>query len=93
MADAAERLGLERETALLLAGATLHGAGLLAQAGAGLAEQRAAVTSKGGTTEAALRVLDQGGFDELIASAIEAGTARSIELAGMLKPTLQAEHP
>jgi pyrroline-5-carboxylate reductase len=93
MADAAERLGLERDTALLLAGATLHGSGLLANEVAGLAEQRAAVTSKGGTTEAALRVLDQGGFDGLIARAIEAGTARSIELAGLLSSSLQAEHP
>jgi pyrroline-5-carboxylate reductase len=92
MARAAERLGLEPHTALLLAGATLRGAGMLANEGTGLAQQRAAVTSKGGTTEAALRVLDQGGFDELIARAVEAATARSIELAGMLSASLQAEH-
>jgi pyrroline-5-carboxylate reductase len=91
MARAAEGLGLERATALLLAGATLRGAGMLADEGTGLAEQRAAVTSTGGTTEAALRILDQGGFDELIARAIQAGTARSVELAGMLSSSLQAE--
>jgi pyrroline-5-carboxylate reductase len=81
MARAAEALGLERATASLLASETLYGAGLLARAGPSLAEQRAAVTSKGGTTEAALRVLQQGGFDALVAQALAAAAARSAELA------------
>ena len=70
MARAAERLGLERKTAQLLAAGTLHGAGLLAREATTLAEQRSAVTSKGGTTEAALRVLAQGSFSRLVADAI-----------------------
>ena len=77
MAQAAEALGLERGTAALLAAETLHGAGLLAHDGTPLAEQRAAVTSKGGTTEAALRVLHEGGFDALIARALRAASERS----------------
>jgi pyrroline-5-carboxylate reductase len=84
LAQAAETLGLERDTALLLARATLHGAGMLANEGAGLIEERAAVTSRGGTTEAAIRILEQGGFASLIASALAAGVARSAELANSL---------
>jgi pyrroline-5-carboxylate reductase len=84
LAQAAEGLGLTRDTAVQLARATLHGAGMLASTGAGLVEERAAVTSKGGTTEAAIQVLDQGGFAQLIASALKAGVARSAELANSL---------
>ena len=56
-----------------------------------LAEQRAAVTSKGGTTEAALRVLHAGGFDALVARAVRAAAARSAELADALATTLRAQ--
>ena len=84
MAKAAEALGLEPATAALLASDTLHGAGLLAHQGLPLAEQRAAVTSRGGTTEAALRVLQQGGFDALIGRALQAASERSVQLADML---------
>jgi len=91
MARAAQSLGLERDTALLLAAATLHGAGLLANENTSLSSQREAVTSRGGTTEAALRVLSQGGFERLIAAAVQAGAARSVELAGALSTALQVE--
>jgi pyrroline-5-carboxylate reductase len=93
MAQAAEALGLERGTAALLAAETLHGAGLLAHDGTPLAEQRAAVTSKGGTTEAALRVLHEGGFDALIARALRAASERSVQLADMLSAAPPAERP
>ncbi|HEY3730695.1 MAG TPA: pyrroline-5-carboxylate reductase [Steroidobacteraceae bacterium] len=84
MAQAAEALGLERATAVLLASETLHGAGLLAHQHGALAEQRSAVTSRGGTTEAALYVLQQGGFATLVARALEAARARSAQLADAL---------
>jgi pyrroline-5-carboxylate reductase len=84
MAQAAAALGLEPATAALLASETLYGAGLLAHQGTALAEQRAAVTSSGGTTEAALRVLQQGGFEALIARALQAASERSAQLADML---------
>jgi pyrroline-5-carboxylate reductase len=84
MAQAAEALGLEHDAAALLAAETLHGAGLLAHQAAPLAEQRAAVTSSGGTTEAALRVLHEGGFEVLIARALQAARSRSVELADLL---------
>jgi pyrroline-5-carboxylate reductase len=91
LARGAEGLGLQRDTALLLARATLHGAGMLANEGAGLIEERAAVTSKGGTTEAAIRILEQGGFSQLVASALQAGVARSAELANILGNAPQPE--
>ncbi len=84
MAQAAAALGLEPATAALLASETLYGSGLLAHQGAALAEQRAAVTSSGGTTEAALSVLQQGGFEALIARALQAASDRSAQLADML---------
>jgi pyrroline-5-carboxylate reductase len=82
MADAAVDLGLEREAARRLAVATLHGSGLLAQVSDGdLARLRQEVTSKGGTTEAALRTLDAADFRKLVARAVEAAARRGAELA------------
>jgi pyrroline-5-carboxylate reductase len=92
MARAAAALGLAPDTAALLAAETLYGAGLLAHQDTALAEQRAAVTSRGGTTEAALRVLQQGGFDALIARALQAASERSAQLADMLGNTQPTEH-
>lgn len=92
LAHAAEELGLARDTAVQLARATLHGAGMLAHEGAGLVEERAAVTSKGGTTEAAIGVLDHGGFSQLITSAVRAGAARSAKLAENLSSLSIPEH-
>jgi pyrroline-5-carboxylate reductase len=90
MAQAAVALGLDRDTAMLLTVETLHGAGVLARGHATLAEERAAVTSKGGTTEAALKVLAAGGFEALVASALQAGAARSAELADSMAAALGA---
>jgi pyrroline-5-carboxylate reductase len=84
LAQAACALGLERETALLLAAETLHGAGQLAHDGGALGDQRAAVTSRGGTTEAALRCFEAGGFEALVGRALGAAAARSSELAAQL---------
>ncbi len=84
LAQAAIELGLAPETALLLATETLHGSGALARGDTTLAQERAAVTSRGGTTEAALRTLDAGGFGTLVGSALRAAAARSAELADSL---------
>jgi pyrroline-5-carboxylate reductase len=92
MAQAAQSLGLEPATAALLAADTLHGAGLLAHQDSSLADQRAAVTSRGGTTEAALRVFEQGGFDSLVARALQAASARSSQLADMLNAPPDSLH-
>jgi pyrroline-5-carboxylate reductase len=82
MAQAATQLGLEPEAARRLAIATLHGAGLLAEASDGdLARLRAEVTSKGGTTEAAIRAFEAADLRTIVSRALEAATRRSQELA------------
>jgi pyrroline-5-carboxylate reductase len=81
MARAARELGLAAPTAELLARETLRGAGALLVDPATLAAQRAAVTSKGGTTAAALAVLDTRDFGSLIGAALTAATRRSEQLA------------
>ena len=81
MTQAAVAEGLDMDTAARLATQTLLGAGtLLAGSGEAAATLRQKVTSKGGTTEAALRHLAEGGFPELIGGAIRAAAARSREL-------------
>jgi pyrroline-5-carboxylate reductase len=82
MAEAGEQLGLEGATARRLAAATLYGSGLLAQSGHGeLARLRAEVTSRGGTTEAALRVLEAADLRGAVRRALQAAAQRSRELA------------
>jgi pyrroline-5-carboxylate reductase len=86
MAKAGVDLGLPPDAAQRLSIATLHGAGLLAHASDGdLARLRAEVTSKGGTTEAALNTLQSASFNDLIGRAIEAATRRGRELAAQAK--------
>ena len=88
LAQAGVDLGLPADTAQRLAIATLHGAGLLAHGSDGdLARLRAEVTSKGGTTEAALRILQTAGFNELIGRAVAGATHRSRELAAQASGT------
>lgn len=87
MAQAGMDLGLSAQAARTLSVATLHGAGLLAASGAGdLAQLRAQVTSKGGTTEAALRVFETSDLREIVARAVQAAAARSRELAEQFLP-------
>lgn len=81
MAAAGVALGLDPDAAQLLAAETLYGAGQLAHADPALDRQRSAVTSKGGTTEAALARFAAGGFDTLVRAAVEAAARRSAELA------------
>lgn len=81
MAEAGERLGLEAPAARRLACATLYGSGLLAQAGDGdLKRLRAEITSAGGTTEAAVRVLEGADLRATVAQALTAAVQRSREL-------------
>lgn len=81
MAEAAGKLGLAPLTARRLAAATLHGAGLMAVAGdADLVRLREEVTSKGGTTEAALAVFAAADFAGTVERALAAAARRSREL-------------
>jgi len=82
MMQAAVGLGLDPSAARTLAVETLHGAGLLAHASDGdLARLRAEVTSKGGTTEAALRVFAAEDLSGTVQRALAAAAQRGRELA------------
>ncbi|MFP4156827.1 MAG: pyrroline-5-carboxylate reductase [Opitutales bacterium] len=81
--EAGTEAGLPRELAASLTIDTLLGAAmLLAESEATPEELRQAVTSPGGTTAAALDVLEKAGFRALIEEAVAAAKARSMELAG-----------
>jgi pyrroline-5-carboxylate reductase len=83
MAKAGEALGFTPEMAMRFARQNVIGSGaLLEQSGASAAELRKAVTSPGGTTEAALKhILTEHGLDEMIEKAMKAGTERAKQLA------------
>jgi pyrroline-5-carboxylate reductase len=82
MIDAAVTLGLDREGAQELALQTLFGSGQMARASDGdLARLRAEVTSKGGTTEAAVRSFEAANLRSIVAAALSAATDRSREMA------------
>ena len=77
MQSAGEKLGLDAQTARKLAYATLEGATQLAhnsEEHAGILRER--VTSKGGTTAAALEVMKQHGWHEILEKAIDAASQR-----------------
>ncbi len=77
----ARALGLDAVTARAMTVQTILGAAqLLAQDGRDAAALRAAVTSKGGTTAAAIAVLEQRGFAQAVADAMRAARDRSAEL-------------
>ena len=77
MQSAGEKLGLDTETARKLAYATLEGATQLAQNSSESASVlRERVTSKGGTTAAALEVLNQDGWHGILEKAIAAADQR-----------------
>jgi pyrroline-5-carboxylate reductase len=82
MTDAAVKLGLERDAALELAIQTLYGSGRMARESDGdLARLRAEVTSKGGTTEAAVRSFEAANLRSIVAAALQAATERGREMA------------
>ena len=85
LAAAAERLGLPAELSMSLARGTIEGAGELMrrQAATPPATLRRNVTSPGGTTAAALAVLEgPGGLEDLMIRAAAAARARAAEMAG-----------
>lgn len=85
LAASGERLGLAPQTAQRLALATVLGAAeLAARAADPPAVLRERVTSKGGTTEAALNVFAEERMAERLARAIEAASRRGAELGDAL---------
>lgn len=82
MLEAAEQMGLEKGAARELALATVAGAAkLMRETGEEAGALRAKVTSKGGTTHAAISTLEERGVKEAIIAALLAAQARSRELA------------
>ena len=78
---AAETMGFDAVTARAMAIESIFGAAtLLATDGREPAQLRAAVTSAGGTTAAAVNVFERGEFVALVAAAMEAARARSAVL-------------
>ena len=85
LADSAVRMGIARDAAVKLALQTVLGAAKLAAASSKPpSELRRDVTSKGGTTEAALAVFDAEKLAERFARALEAAARRSEELGRAL---------
>lgn len=82
IAEAGTRLGLDAETARLLTVETAIGAGRMAlELDDDLATLRRRVTSPGGTTQAALDVLEGDPLRKLVGDALRNAHRRSIELA------------
>ena len=82
MINAGVQLGLSMENARELAVGTLKGAAaLMEQRGEPPEDLRRKVTSPGGTTEAAIKVLDTDDTQAVIVKAIEAAAERSRELS------------
>jgi len=81
LAEAAQSEGLDPEVSVRLAAQTLYGAGkLLFESGESAAVLRARVTSKGGTTEAALNQFRADGLAKVIRAGVRAAAVRSREL-------------
>ncbi len=82
MAAAGEELGLEAGLARDLARATVAGAGvMLDEPGANPSALRTAVTSPGGTTQAALEGFDAAGVRAGIGSGVKAASERAAQIA------------
>jgi pyrroline-5-carboxylate reductase len=84
LTEAGVTCGLNKELALELTVQTLVGAVGMLRQNKCASELRLAVTSPGGTTEAGLRALEEGGFREAILQAVRCATERAAELSAEL---------
>jgi pyrroline-5-carboxylate reductase len=83
MTEAAMREGLPRDIAEGFVHQTIRGAGhLLTDTGKSPARLRYEVTSPGGTTAAAMHILEEKGFRALVEDAVRAAAVRARELGG-----------
>lgn len=84
--QAAEQAGLSKQQARLLTVQTALGSARLAlESELSISELRANVTSKGGTTERGVQVLESGSLTELFTKALQAAQQRAIELSKSYK--------
>jgi len=81
LADGGVKVGLHRDTALLLAAQTVYGsAKLLLETGEHPGRLKDMVTSPGGTAIAGLHTLESGGLRRTLIDAVEAATNRAAQL-------------
>ncbi len=81
LADGGVKVGLHRDTALLLAAQTVFGsAKLLLETGEHPGRLKDMVTSPGGTAIAGLHTLESGGLRRTLIDAVEAATTRAAQL-------------
>lgn len=86
MEKVAIELGLEETQARLLIQQTALGAAKIAlESAESPAELRRRVTSPGGTTQRAIETFEGGGFEGLVAKAIKAAKARSVEMSTQME--------
>ena len=84
LADGGVKMGLHRDTALLLAAQTVYGsAKLLLDTGEHPGRLKDMVTSPGGTAIAGLHTLESGGLRKTLIDAVEAASRRSAELGAL----------
>lgn len=77
----AVKIGLRKNEAALLVKQSAYGSALLARESALSAfELRKQVTSKGGTTEAALKVMKKAGFESIVSKALDSAVKRAKKL-------------
>ncbi len=82
MEKKAIELGLDEHTASLLVQQTALGAAKIAlESPDSPGQLREKVTSPGGTTQRAIETFQQGGFNELVAKAVQAACDRSVEMS------------
>ena len=90
LADGGVKVGLHRETALLLAAQTVYGsAKLLLETGEHPGRLKDMVTSPGGTAIAGLHTLEAGGLRTTLINAVESATRRSVELGEQMAEKLR----
>jgi len=90
LADGGVKVGLHRDTALLLAAQTVYGsAKLLLETGEHPGRLKDMVTSPGGTAIAGLHTLESGGLRRTLIDAVEAATTRSATLGEQMAQKLR----
>lgn len=90
LADGGVKVGLHRDTALMLAAQTVYGsAKLLLETGEHPGRLKDMVTSPGGTAIAGLHTLEAGGLRTTLINAVEAATKRAQELGEIMDKKLR----
>ena len=90
LADGGVKVGLHRDTALMLAAQTVYGsAKLLLETGEHPGRLKDMVTSPGGTAIAGLHTLEAGGLRTTLINAVEAATNRARELGEAMEKKLK----